>query len=796
MTAYKIDKFGGMLPAWDTRLLPEGQADFSLNCYLFSGALIGWRQPKLLRALRDSAAKFVYRLPNRETSDTAITAADSFWMEFPDPDTTVMHSPVVQDEWQRYYWACSSDLPMYNTYDRIIAGEHPWVLGVPASGCAPGVTVAGGGDTMQVGNPTVRAEDIGTNDYRPGNGLFLTPIVPSGAMLTESISFMPASSDAGLSFQAVVYTDLNGAPYQLIGTGEHVVGVTAGTTATSVFTNGVGVISNKTYWFGIAHDNAMYVNVADTRVTNGAYASNTFSNTPPNPIAAQMGMPVWQMWGNLLGASIFEARGYVYTWVTEYGEEGPPSPPTLVNGWSNAVWTINCFQPLIENMGADYPAVTVGDEPVLDVDGNPVLDSDGNPVLSEPGLPILDADGNPVLAPAKRNIKTTRIYRTISNQAGQGTYFFVAEIPVAQAVYEDTLSDDVVAIGAQMVSLFWFAPPEDLQAIVPFPNGIAVGFRKNEIWFSEAYRPHAWPPGYVITTEFPIVGIGVCGQAIVACTQGNPYVANGVNPSSMALTKINLAEPCLHRGSIVTTDTTVIYISQNGLIQVSQSGAGSNMTEGWISRERWQRLTPHVRVRAIKLTSAYFAFGGDPIRQGFTVELSSEDKTSFTIWPQAGGHRLGFNTLSSPNEVDIDNVEIDPWTGTGLLVQDGGVYYYDFTDPSPIIVPYKWRSKTYQQMARRNFEALRVWFTVPDTTPAQVARNTDHAQAELGDNQYGIVRVYVDGEVWTTREIRTSGELLRILSGIKGEQWQFEIEGRVLVSNMQVATSVKELATV
>src|SRR3954470_22925817 len=130
MTAYKIDKFGGMLPAWDTRLLPEGQAGFSLNCYLFSGALIGWGAPKLLRQLRDSAAKFVYRLPNRETSNTTITAADSFWMEFPDPDTTVMHSPVVQDEWQRYYWASSSDLPMYNTYDRIIAGEHPWVLGV------------------------------------------------------------------------------------------------------------------------------------------------------------------------------------------------------------------------------------------------------------------------------------------------------------------------------------------------------------------------------------------------------------------------------------------------------------------------------------------------------------------------------------------------------------------------------------------------------------------------------------------------------------------------------------------
>jgi hypothetical protein len=761
MTAYLLDKFGGMLPAWNDRLLPEGQASYSLNGYLFSGTLVGWRQPKLLRALRDTTAKYVYRLPNRETNDTSITAEDSFWMEFSNPDVTVLHSPVVQDEWNRFYWASPDAPAKYNTYDRIVHGEHEWILGVPASGCAPGVTVAGGGDTMQVGNPTQRPEDAGVTDYRSGNGIFLTPVVPSGSMLVQSISFVPASDDTALHFKAVVYTDLNGAPYQLIGTGEEVVGISAGAAATSAFTNGVSVISNNTYWFGIAHDNPFTIAVADTRVTNGADTVNTYTNPPPDPIAAALHKPVWQMYGNLLGASVFEARGYVYTWVTEYGEEGPPSEPTVVNGWSNATWTVECFMPMPENMGADY---------------------------------VDPADG--LTKQAKRNITKTRIYRTISNLAGQGTYFFVAEIPVTQAVYQDVLADDVVALSSQLVSLFWFAPPEDLQAIVPFPNGIAVGFRKNEIWFSEAYRPHAWPPGYVITTEFPIVGIGVCGQAVIACTQGTPYVANGVNPSSMALTKINLAEPCLHRGSIVTTDTTVLYVSQNGLIQISQSGAGDNMTEGWISRERWQKLTPHVRVRAVKHTSSYFAFGGDPIRDGFTIELSSEDKTSFTIWPQAGSHRLGFNKLSSPNDLDIENVLVDPYTGAGMLVQGGGVWWYDFTDLNPTIVPYKWKSKLYQQTAKRNFEAVRVFFTVPSTTPPQVERNVDAVQPTLGPNQYGIIRVYVDDVLWTTREIRKSGELLRILSGVKGEQWQFEFEGRVNISNAQLATSVKELALV
>jgi hypothetical protein len=795
MSALKLDKYGGMLPAWDARLLPDGQADYSLNCYLFSGALTGWRQPKLLRMLRNSAAQFVYRVPNKDTQNTSITASDSFWLEFLDPDTTVMHSPVVQDQYQRYYWASPSTVPRYNTYERITqtaeggvqptsgfwnggCSQHDWILGVPASGCPPGVVVTGGGDTTRVGFPTTDPATSTGFQYVPGNHITFIPIIPGGSMIIESISFNPSSAGYPLNFRGVVYSDLNGSPFELLGSGTSTAADMTQTENKSVFTNGVSVISNTTYWLGIFTDAPYYLeNVDNTRQSAGYTA--TYSNDPPDPLNAGSvvaSVPTFRIWGNLIGASIFEARGYVYTWVTEYDEEGPPSDPVVVNGWSNATWTITLFSPKPENMGADW------------------LDP---------------ADG--LMKPADRNITKTRIYRTISNQAGMGTYFFVAEVPVTQGVYADTEPDDKVALNSQMVSLFWYGPPDGkkadgtvdplgpLQAIMAFPNGIAVGYRSNEIWFSEAYRPHAWPPGYVITTEFPIVGIGVAGQAIIVATQGTPYLVNGVNPSSMALTKINLTEPCLHRGSIVATDTAVFYVSQNGLVSVSQSGAGLNVTEGWISREKWQLHTPHERLRAVKHASCYFAFGADadsPIRRGFTVELSSEDKTSFTIWPQAGGHRLGYNNLSSPNGFDIMNVQLDAWTGVCVMVQNGGIWYYDFTDQSPIIVPYKWRSKTYQQMAKRNFEAMRIFFSVPDTTPAQGARDTSFPQLVLGDNQYGIVRVYVDGMLWTTREIRTTGELLRILSGTKGEQWQFELEGRITISNMQVATSVKELALV
>jgi hypothetical protein len=751
MSALKLGSFGGMLPAWDERLLPDGQAAYARDCYMISGALIGWRQPKLLRYLNNSVAKFVFRVVNKDTNNTAITASDSKWLEFNDPDTNVMRTPVVQDRYLRHYAASPSFRPIYNTYDRIMDDDPWWWLGVPASGCTPGVTISGGGDTSQLGFQTLDPSFATTNTYVPGNTMLLVPIVPDGSMLLQDVAFIPQSTSATMNFRAVAYSDLNGRPYELLAQGGTGTGVAAGVQSTSVFQNGYAVISDTTYWIGIHSDEAYYVAVSEGN-NRGVVSSSTFANGAPEFAGTATDCPTPQLWGDLIGSSVFSARGYVYTWVTEYGEEGPPSPPTVVNGWSNGTWRIELFTPPPEDMGIN------------------------------------------------RNITKTRIYRTISSAQGLSTYFFVAEIPVNQAVYEDTRPDSEVALEMQLVSLYWFGPPEDLQGIAAFPNGITVGFRSNEVWFSEAYRPHAWPPGYVLTTEFPIVGIGVCGQAIVVCTQGMPYLINGINPSAMALTKINLPEPCLHRGSIVSTDTTVLYVSQNGLIQISQSGAGGNISEGWISRERWQELTPQRHVRAIKHTTSYFAFGngvdGEPIRNGYTVELSQEDQVSFTVWPQPGGHRIGFGQLSSPNELDIENVEVDIWTGTAMLVQGGAIWYYDFTDMNPIIVPFKWRSKAFQQLSKKNFAAMRCWFSVPVTTPPQVDRNTMEPQPELGDNQYGIIRVYADGNLFTTRELRKSGELLRIYSGSAVELWQFELEGRVNVSNLQVATSVRELGLV
>lgn len=899
MPAIKLDKFGGQLPAWDDRLLPDGQAAISRDAYLFSGALTGWRQPKLLRSLVNSAAKYAYRVPtitkaaafaylvfvaNASEGDTvkvgdetyrltatvtnaydvllggtaAVTAAhllaalldtgtagttyglatvpnsavdqavgacvttahdfgsgtvpvlfvqapdfgeafnttpvaestsaarlawvydldlahstttflggvnSSFdsalsgagtWLEFPDRDTDVMRSPVVNDRFGRYYFASPSLPPKYNTYDRIVAGQSPWLLGVPPPGCAPGVAVTGGGDLAQLGYPTSSSTNV---DTPGGNLLFLVPVTPEGAMVLNDVSFMPAETNAAAIFQAVLYDDLAGVPYQFLNQGQTIVGCTAGTTVESAFTNPTGLLAGVKYWIGIFSDTAVGVQQANDFVATGVKVLAPFTNGPPVFMpTVTTGQPNWQLWADLTTSSVLAARAYLYTWITEYGEESAPSPPTLINGWSNGTWTIDLFQPPPDDVGVN------------------------------------------------RNIKTTRIYRTIVGSGGLASYFFVADVPVTQAQYADTVDDSIIGLNITLPSATWFPPPENLEGITSLPNGITVGFKGNELWFSEPYQPHAWPPNYVLTTEFPIVGLGVTGQSAVACTSAYPYVASGVNPGTMALTKIKMAAPCNSRGSVLGTDTGVYYTSPNGLIQVTESGTAVNTTELWITREKWQALTPQYSLRAIMLASGYFAFGtivGDDVSQaqtGFYIELAN-DAESFTIWPQPGGHRVGFNQFSAPNGYNIANVLTDPWTGIGLLIQNGGIYYYDFTDQAPTIVPYLWRSKAYQVLAKKNLAAMKVFFTVPASTPPQnsernEADTLDASWDTLDTGQYAIVRVYADGILVTTREVRASGELLRILSGFKADVWQFEIEGRVLITNIQIAPSVKELGQV
>lgn len=445
-------------------------------------------------------------------------------------------------------------------------------------------------------------------------------------------------------------------------------------------------------------------------------------------------------------------RSYVWTYVSAYGEEGPPSPAVTSTGKIDATWTLT------------LPTVGSGDT-------------------------------------TGRNLSKRRIYRTITSSAGVATYFLVTEIAdLTTTSYADTQADTAISGNNQLQSTNWSAPPSDLEGIVAMPNGIIAGWRDNEIWFSEPYRPHAWPAIYTLAVEYPIVGFGVIGQTLVVATQGFPYAATGINPASISLSKLSVYEPCLSRGSIVSAPEGVYYASPNGLVLVG-GGTVKNISKDLISKDKWQSLAPVSTLRAARVGTAYYAFGarvtGCFYSGAFDANKFAQDDFSgayrgVLIDPQNA--RVAFNVLT--NDLPTANVINDPWSGEVFIIRDQKVQWLNIADTNPTHEVFKWRSKKFELPFRMNLSAMRVYFSVPSTAPGLNPTRMTNIDMAMASDRWGIVRAYADDTLVAAWELRTSGELFRFPSGFKSEFWQFEVEARVDVKELQIASTINELKRV
>lgn len=435
---------------------------------------------------------------------------------------------------------------------------------------------------------------------------------------------------------------------------------------------------------------------------------------------------------------ITETRSYVYTYVSMYGEEGAPSPPTLITAQVQSTYVISVAPPTT--------AMNTG-----------------------------------------RRISKIRIYRTITDAAGYANYYFVTDLPVATTTFQDTLLDSSVSANNIMESGTWTPPPDGLQGCVALANGILAAWtNEKEIWFCEPYRPHAWPAAYSISVDYKIVGLGVLGTSLVIMTEGNPYICTGVTPSSMSLSKIPAHEPCLSRSSIVSAPDGVYYAAQNGLIQVTLGGT-RNVTDSFLTRQDWSAYGPS-NFSSARNSSAYITFAKN------TNLASSNSDNGFIIDPSSPNMIFNYIKFSAV----VKNVVQDEATGNALIISDGKVYNWDAPDATTQF-SYIWRSKIFQFPFKQQFVAAMIYFDVPSTvtiTPTSSTRNTAQPQIFDPTKQYFVFRVYADNRLILTREVQKSGEIIQIPSGFKANFWQFEVEGQVVISNIQVATSVKELGSV
>jgi hypothetical protein len=716
MVAIKLRQFGGMIPAIDARLLPENHAELSENTWLTSGTIGGVHTPVEVYTLSSESTRKAFRIPKEYYDKEHIQ--DSYWLEFDYPDTDVVQSPVIEDQFERFYWTAPIIGPHYNTKARIIAGNTgdnaPFKLGIPAPTVAPQISRENGkyylvadrlGFRVTPGNTNLyHTEDYGLDreSFFNGEVNFQNPGSFGATTATRTIGGATRSADNSEDFISAF--PLN--EYR-----------TTGSPATMRYQTTV---------------DGQRITISDGGVITIGVPAQTVNE------------PAY------VGEGVLETRAYVYTWVSAYGEEGPPSPPTLATAYSGDPWFIRVTPP--------------GSGDTTD-----------------------------------RNLSKVRIYRTVTGVSGSTTYFFVTEMDLNTETYEDRVKDSVVAANAILESTFWSAPPSDLAGLTTMPNGIVAGFRANEIWFSEPYRPHAWPGAYTVAVETPVVGLGVVGQSLIVLTNTAPYAITGVNPSAMAISRLKQVEPCLSRGSIVSTQMGVAYISSNGLV-LATPGDIQVLTRPIISKDKWLDLISERTFRACGINGAYYGWGS--VVNGCFEPTAFDTEAAFLADDFSGAYsgmtidvndqRVSVSLLATDDP--IYNAYTDVWTGEVFLIKGGKLYWYDISD-SRSREAFTWKSKVFEMPNKRNLEAMRIWYSLPPGTPEQ-SEVPVVSPTSLAADMHGIVKVYADDRLVFSREMRSSGEFMRLPSGFKATFWQVEIQARVEIWNVELTTTAKELMNV
>lgn len=340
----------------------------------------------------------------------------------------------------------------------------------------------------------------------------------------------------------------------------------------------------------------------------------------------------------------------------------------------------------------------------------------------------------------RSNITRIKLYRTTTG-AGAAEFLEVANLPLSQTNYTDITPD--YQLGAILETEEYSMPPDDMKGLCSMANGICAGFKKNELLFSEAYLPYAWPEAFRLSTSEDIVAIEPIGTSLVVGTEGDPYLFTGISPANIAGQKLEISQSCMSKLSMLNVGPAVLYASPDGLVAVAPDGVRL-ITEEVLSPMQWREMVDPSTIRAYRHEAKYIAihsrgaFSFDPI----TKDLRLIDDT----WT-AGYGDLTDDTLYMLN-------------GTKVMHYRGGDDYKNLT----------WKSKEFDAIAK-SFSCVRL---ISD----------DITQVSF--------KLVVDGNEIMNK---AAGSVIQTftLPYVRGDKWQFEVESKSRIESIKLATSKQEL---
>ena len=315
-----------------------------------------------------------------------------------------------------------------------------------------------------------------------------------------------------------------------------------------------GDTQEKTYFTGGGAPKKTDSSIATSGGTN--YPTNSYLLGVPSPPA---GFTV-ALNGAAGNAEDAVDRAYAVTYVSAWGEEGPPSPLTAsVQFWEGQTVTLNTL---------------------------------------------------PTGPSGNYNMATKRIYRTATGSSTE--LDFVAEMALGTASYVDSILDS--QLGETIQSIYWEPPPPDMFGLGAMANGLMYGFSKNLLCISEPWLPHAWNPLNQQATNYPIIAGGHFDNTIVVLTTKNPHLVTGYDPRSLTMQEYDIKQGCVSARSAVSSKYGVSYASPDGLMLIGPAGYKS-LTEPFMTKDQWQTLKPDSILGAVH-EDRYFGFYDNGTNQG------------------------------------------------------------------------------------------------------------------------------------------------------------------------------------
>ncbi len=528
------------------------------------------------------------------------------------------------------------------------------------------------------------------------------------------------------------------------------------------------------------------------------------------------------------GTGPTETRSYLYTFITELGEESAPCRPSdPVTGNFDGTWAISSISPAPVNSGsiasASYDAVsgttsvTTLDAHWLSVGDEVVLNGSTVSVTSStyPATFVVQGDYSTATTWSRAvpwrltNLKL-RIYRTIGTSAD---WQLVDEIAPATS-YNDTKSTASQIMGDSLVSNDYEPPPAQIRGFGILPNGVLFGFYGTTVYLSDPYQPHAFPLNNQYSVDFPIVGLASFGNSICIATEGNTYVLDGASPSSATLRKVGTVWPCKSKRSVIGLSTGAVYASDVGMIYVSDADSVV-WTKDYYTEFEWADLVPTTMISAISKNQLF-------------IQYTTSSKTGILVFDfvERTLMELDFSAFGLLGTLQF--IHHDLRNGELYLITDVAAHQYDASVGAA--VSYEWISSEMESPKAVTMSAMRCAFDSTLSEADIAAINAQNAAIQASnsslltnyDGHGGFSGFAFGSEMFSgsnfqplisttdslTVELMADGrtkasvslslgdtdEILRIPTGYRGRIWKVRIVGTMRVKSIEFASNPLEIA--